>query len=160
MGTDRNPARWAGLREPWPSARRSAMASVGSLQPWYPVGGTCWLEARTGRPPSAQGIALGRKLPGGRALSIPWQCFNCQRAAAASAGGSWSEHLEASWYTDGSAGALRRSPPRAGGAVSAASDLAPLAFRRGSAAPDLASPPRGANGSPREADDASREARG
>jgi hypothetical protein len=30
----------------------------------------------------------------------PWQGFSCQRAASASSGGSWSERLEASWYTD------------------------------------------------------------
>jgi len=105
-------------------------------------------------PPPHTGGSRGG-LPGGRGRSIHWQCFTCQRAAA-SAGGSWSEHLEASWYTDGSGVPLRRWPPRAGGAVPPGPDRAPPAFRRGSFASDLAYRPFEANGTPREAYDASR----
>jgi hypothetical protein len=45
-------------------------------------------------------------------VSIPWLDVICQRTASASWGGSWSERLEAYWYTERSAGAL--GPGRTG----------------------------------------------
>src|SRR3954454_16052530 len=115
----------------------------------------------------------------------PWQCFNCQRAAA-SAGRFWSEPLEASWYTDGSGGPLRpaaassqgdgisrpgscasrlsacairpASVQPASGGGQRASSLASTASRGEPSAPDRALPPRGADDAPRGANNAPREA--
>src|SRR3954470_2825350 len=58
--TDRNPARWAGLRKPRPSARKAGDGfAIWQLQRWLPFPARGRLEARWGRSPSAQGIALG-----------------------------------------------------------------------------------------------------
>src|SRR6202008_2801824 len=92
---------------------------------------------------------------------IPWLDVICQRTASASWGGSWSERLEAYWYTEGSAGAL--GPGRTGQAGEGSPapppnpGLPPFGggsppSQGGSAAPNGASPPFGANGPPFEAD--------
>jgi hypothetical protein len=61
--TTRNPARWAGLSQPGPSARKSRRDSsaVESLQRRIAFPARERFEARRGRSDSAQGIALGKK---------------------------------------------------------------------------------------------------
>src|SRR4051794_12263923 len=54
--TDRNPARWAGLREPRPSARKAGDGfAIWQLQRWLPFPARGRLEARRGRSPSSPG---------------------------------------------------------------------------------------------------------